>query len=62
MQRTRYHPVLKPQSLDEEEIDTVVQVSRRYYQLKLRHAITGAYLHHIGKTERGRCWECTFQT
>lgn len=55
MQRARYNLVLEVQGPNEEAMDTMTQVSLRYFQLKSGHAVTGAYLHRIGKTDSDRC-------
>lgn len=35
--------------------------SRRFFQLKPRHAVTGIYLHHIRRAETDHCLECITQ-
>lgn len=54
MQGATYDPALETQGSDKEAMDTIAQVSRRHNQLKSAHAVTGAYLLCIGKTESNR--------
>lgn len=46
-----YDSVLETQGPDEKAMDTVALVSRKYFQLKSEHAVTGCYLRLIGKVD-----------
>lgn len=48
LQRARYDPALETKGTDKDAMDTAVQMSRRYFQLKTGHVIRGAYLRCIG--------------
>lgn len=51
LQRALYEVALESLRLDIKAMKMAVLVSRRYFQLKPRHAVTGTYLDHIWKTE-----------
>lgn len=57
--RVWYHLSLESQDPDTPAIKTVALISRRYFWLKSGHAVTGTYLHLIGKTQSNRCWDFT---
>lgn len=56
-----HYPTLECQDPDAGVITEAAYVSRRYVQLKTGHAMTGTYLHRIGKAETDRCCECTMK-
>lgn len=51
----RYDPALESQGQDTEALKKAAYVSRRYFQQKSGHTITGTYLKYIGKAETDRC-------
>lgn len=59
LQRARYDQALESENTDVAGMKEAVYVSKQYVQLKTRHAVTGTYLHLIGKVETDHCWECT---
>lgn len=57
LQTARYDLALGSQDPNVVAIERTAQVSRRYFQLNLGHAVIGTYLGPIGKTETNQCWE-----
>lgn len=58
LQRVQYDPALQSQGPNVAAMEKAVQVSRRYFQLKSGHTVTGIYPKCIGMAETDQWWEC----
>lgn len=51
LQQVWYYPALESQDPDIAAMEGAAYVSRKYFQLKSGHAVTGTYLHPIGRAK-----------